>query len=134
KRVTLDEQIRSLSDVLKEIEKQTGYKVETGDGGNPSAANLAMKEVPFWEALDRVCREAGYELSQAPGEDGTELTIRRREARAPFALVDGAFRVELTKLHEHRDIDFTKDDSDKKAGRRNEEMTATMYVLAEPRF
>jgi hypothetical protein len=134
KRVTLDTQKRPLSAVLKEMEKQTGYKVETDDGVDASGVSCAMKNVPFWEALEMIGRETGLVLTTLPLADRMELKLKRREGRSAFVATEGAFRLELTKLHEDRDIDFTEDVSDKKPGRRAGELAVTISVRAEPRL
>jgi hypothetical protein len=134
KRVSLEAGKRSLSDALKSIEKQTGLKVELDEGADPEFESPAMKEVPFWEALDRIGRATGrvVEVPRRDEENQTKLKLSKGKTR--FLALEGAFRVELVRLHEDRDIDFTENDSDKKPGCRDESLTASVKVLAEPRF
>jgi hypothetical protein len=130
--ITLDREERSLSAVLQEIEKQTGYKLMADDAGDQKFYRLEMKKVAFWEALERIGRETGRVVQVERSEDSLQMV--RREGHARFVVVDGAFRLEVTRIHEDRDIDFTQMGEDKKPGRRDHRLTLDVAVNAEPKF
>jgi hypothetical protein len=134
KRVSLEAGKHSLSKALKAIEAQSGSKVDLADGADAEFESPAMKDIPFWEALDRIGRATGRTLQVPRRDNDTETKLKLCEGQSRFLALEGAFRVELVRLHEDRDIDFTEHDSDKKPGRRDEWLTASVKVLAEPRF
>jgi hypothetical protein len=61
KRVTLKLTERPVGEALDEIARQTGYKITLGTAP-PGTYSFALKDVTFWEALDRVGRDAGLVL------------------------------------------------------------------------
>jgi hypothetical protein len=132
KRVTLKADRQPLSAVLREIEKQTGYPISAPGAKDGQRYRFEMRDVPFWEAVDRVGAEARRAVSVQPLETG--ILLNRREGRPPFVTTSGPFRIELTRFHEDRDIDFAEPGQGKEPGRRDHLLTLTASVLAEPRF
>lgn len=132
KRVTLKAKDAPLTQVLQDVEKQTGMKVQL------SAAKKVIPNVtveaaglPFWEALELIGKSAG----QAPTIQGypQALHLDPFARRSPFVNVRGPFRLEATWFHEDRDVDLTeaKPGSD---GWRHRRLTLAVSVLAEPRL
>jgi hypothetical protein len=63
--VTLEARDRPLREVLAELEKASGTPVEAGSVDGEARVTVRLSRVPFWEALDRVCRAAGRRFDPA---------------------------------------------------------------------
>jgi hypothetical protein len=134
KRVTLKTDMQTVGSVLQEFSKQTGFKLG-GTGADDRKLSLDLKDMPFWEALERIERQPGALISQW-NEDRTpdfSLLLKTRVGRSSHLLVRGPFRLEATWIHEDRDIDLTRDDGDKTDERRHP-LTLAVSVHAEPRI
>jgi hypothetical protein len=119
--VRLDFHDRPLSEVVEGIGRRAGASLASGDEpfttrkpqDRPSWPDRritleAPEPLPFWEALDRLCRAGG---------------LRRRHPLSPYELADrpilvpgeawppksdtGSFRVELLRIRRERDLDLT---------------------------
>jgi hypothetical protein len=131
RRVTLKAGAAKLPDTLAEVSKQTGYSVVAEDAADGERAEVAIAGTSFWEAIERVAERSNRAVDVAKDEDGIRLT--RSRARSPFVAFDGAFRIELVRLHEDRDIDFSKHVVGG-VGDREHKLTLKLSVMAEPRF
>jgi hypothetical protein len=134
KRVTLPAEKQPLSAILKEIEKQTGYTVEEDERNDDNRFAFEMKDVPFWEALERIRRETGCIIVER--NSAGKFSLKKSKAKKPFVVTAEAFRLELIWLEEHRHMDFRDD-----AGKGNElgvhrhrVTTVGFSIQAEPRF
>jgi hypothetical protein len=131
KRVTLKASGQPTSAAVADLAKQTGYKLAAvgGDVGQKLTADL--KDVPFWEAVERVARESGRSIAY----DGYQKVVQLDAAgdRSAFVNVRGPFRLEATWFHEDRDVDFTMAVKGMD-GRRSHKLTLSVSVLAEPRL
>jgi hypothetical protein len=132
KRVTLGREPRTLSAILQEIEKQTGYRIDRDDKEDGRLFRIEMKGASFWEAMERIGRETSRVVDTAPDKDG--LRLNPRKARSPFVALNGPFRLELGTIHEERDIDFTRPGKGKETGQGSRRQTMAILILAEPRF
>ena len=87
--VTLEAKDRSLRDALEELARQGTTPVDVKEVPESEKVTLSLSKVPFWEALDGLCRTSGrvrYEL----GSDGVRLkpgpfVDRPRRLSGPFA-------------------------------------------------
>jgi hypothetical protein len=132
KRVTLKAKDAPLTQVLQDVEKQTGMKVQLSAMKRVDPKlTVEAAGVPFWEALDLIGKSAG----QGPTIQGypPALHLDPNARRSPFVNVRGPFRLDATWFHEDRDVDLTetKPGSD---GWRNRRLTLAVSVLAEPRL
>src|SRR6266542_2820647 len=69
KKVTLPEKDMPLSEALRSLTNQTRIPVRASLDNDP-VLKLAVKDVPFWEALDRIADAAGARV-RIHGEQGT---------------------------------------------------------------
>jgi hypothetical protein len=132
KTVTLNVDKQNPNDVLKEIEKQTGYKV-TGPITSDPLVTLNFREVPFWDAIDRLGNQTNRRISRDDFVHSKSIQLQSSHSASPHVNIRGPFRLEATRFHEDRDLDFTqaKPDSD---GWRHHRLTLAVSVYAEPRI
>jgi hypothetical protein len=132
KRVSLHTEKLPLSDVLQAIQKQTGFELAADEAEAEKLCSVEIKDRLFWEALEQVRRETNSRVGRRFLENGIRLVSA--EVSSPFVVVNGPFRLEATRFHEDRDIDFAQPGKDSKAGRHDHLLTLTISILAEPRF
>lgn len=94
-----------LSEVLEELEKQSGNKVIDGrQQRNQPAENptvlIVTEKVPFWAALDQVLDEAKLSVNNYTSQDGVSLVERPADAGPRYgrASYTGPFRCEVTEV------------------------------------
>src|SRR5262245_1831663 len=108
KRVTLGPDPMTRTVALRELKRQTGIDLALTEPDDGNRYPLAMKDVPYWEAVERIRRAAGL--------------------ASPYVSVDGAFRVELRRVHEGRELALQEQEH------RNNVLILALEVLPEPRF
>lgn len=81
KRVSIDARDRSLKDVLKELQSQTGLPVEHADIPD-GVITLQVKDATPLEAVTAVCRVAGlgFEIGSGPGAKGAAPPVKPEPA------------------------------------------------------
>jgi hypothetical protein len=122
--VRLDFHDRPLSEVIEEIGRRAGISVTPGNAPSmprrpqdrPSWPDRritleAPDPLPFWEAIDRLCRAGGLRRPYPPHLHGPEdrfgrLVLEPGQASPPRTDV-GPFRVELLRICRERDLDLT---------------------------
>ncbi|MEM9187276.1 MAG: hypothetical protein AAGB00_12355 [Planctomycetota bacterium] len=110
-RVTIDVVEEPLSEVLKQIEEQTGnrvvdYREQFGQRAGDTPVTITIDDLPFWEAMDQLLDEAGLGVYAYSGEEalaivGREAGATPRWATAAYA---GPLRVEPIRLTASRNL------------------------------
>jgi hypothetical protein len=120
--VRLDFHDRPLSEVVEAIGRRAGVSLASGDAPSmrhkpqdrPSWPDRritleAPGPLPFWEAIDRLCRAGGFRhIPQHPfglDEPFDRLILAPGEASPPKSDA-GPFRVELLRIRRERDLDL----------------------------
>ena len=132
KRITLRADKQPLAAVLKDVEKQTGYKLSAEGMSDEKRFTFDLKGMPFWEAVERLRDEAGLAVRLEFLEEGIQL--RPTAKRARFVRVNGPFRLELTRIDGDRAVDFTNPGEGNDPDRRDQRLSLSLSLLAEPRF
>ncbi|HEY1186503.1 MAG TPA: hypothetical protein VGE74_02550 [Gemmata sp.] len=128
RRVTLEQKSMTFTEALGALQRQTSYAITVDSPvAGDKTYSFGLTEGTFWEAVERVAERTGR--SVVATRKGLQLV--RGRTRSPFAVSDGAFRVELSKIHEDRDINF---DEGGPSGKHDHRLTLKFSVLAEPRF
>ena len=128
KRITLIVKDQPLRTILDQLGKQTGYKIHHmgGVAAQPAGGMVARafpifgvagragpKEPvysynfvnePFWEVIERLCRDCNLQLQQGWGDDSVRLY--QGAGYAPHVGSDGAFRFAATGLQMYRNVDL----------------------------
>ncbi|MCA9267388.1 MAG: hypothetical protein KDA41_02910 [Planctomycetales bacterium] len=111
-RVTLDVRDAPLSEVLREIEKQTGNRIvdkrsDFGQKAEDVPITAALEGAPYWQALDAVLDQAGMTTYEYSGEKNATAVIGRQQGMPPrskAATYTGVFRIEATQVEAIRDL------------------------------
>ncbi|MBY0513879.1 MAG: hypothetical protein K2P78_08200 [Gemmataceae bacterium] len=132
RRVTLSVQNKPVKDVVEAIAKQTGYKL-TYNGSSDAGLTVDWKDVPFWEAVDRVALSAGL-MVQAGYDDDTVQLFPSRSLN-PFVAYTGPFRVVAQQLSLSRSVQLSGLDPNGAAARNRgpESLNLSFQVFSEPK-
>jgi hypothetical protein len=150
KRVSLLINNKPLSVVLDEISKASGYKVMFNGmmavpaapvaagprirqtGAREATYTYQFLNTPFWDVIDRICRDANLSLQQSWGDDIVRLS---QGSRAPHTGQDGAFRYVAQNFQMYRTVDLSSlDPRGATAPSRSENLTFSFNLFAEPRL
>lgn len=132
RRVTLKVQNQKPKDILAEIAKQSGYTIRC-DGGNEPNVRLSFDfaDLPFWEALDRVCDAAGLVIGEQ-GEDGS-MAAYFNDTYNPHVCYDGPFKVVATNFNSGRGLQLAGLSRKQPTPRQPEYLSLNLSVQSEPK-
>jgi hypothetical protein len=144
KRVTFSVRNEPIDKVLKALAKASGYQINDNENmgfpvpvqqpnakAQPKARTFSYDFVnePFWDAVDRICKDAGLSLQQGYGDDVVRLY--KSNGHSPFVARSGPFRVVASNLQAYRNVDLS---SSENLHNRSETLTLNFTVWAEPRL
>jgi hypothetical protein len=132
KRVTLNVDQKPLSEILHQIQKQTGYHLESKAKNDNKRYSFQMKEVTFWEATEQIRKAIGESIEFQTADEKGEM--RSAESRSRFISTHGPFRVEAIKFNEDRNRNFEASSSETPSGKQDHLLTMTLGVFVESRF
>jgi hypothetical protein len=145
KRITMNVHNQTIANVLAEVSKQSGYKVLFMDNnfmpGMPGAPAKGLVEkrysftfvtAPFWDVIDKICRDSNMVINANWGDDAIRLTPAT--GHSVHAGRDGAFRYSALNLQLHRNIDLSTSNAAMSAEGRSDSLTFNFQVFAEPRL
>lgn len=132
RRVTLKAENKTLREVLDEITRQTGFKIDHWSNNPGQAFKFDFAGTPFWEALDRICLDSGLVLQAGYGDD--RIRLQQQDAHVPFVRYEGPFRFTANGFQHYRNIDFSLVGKGAPPSRRSENLTFTFSLFVEPRL
>jgi hypothetical protein len=133
RRVTLQMRNKPLRAIFDEITKQTGYKIEfwTAPNNTQQTYSCDFKDTVFWQALDRLSRDANLVLQHNYGDE--RIVLQSQGGYTPHVQHAGAFRFVPTGFQMVRNVDFGLVGAGS-SPQRNENLTLTFLVFSEPRI
>jgi hypothetical protein len=133
KRVTLNVSKKPLSQILEEVSKQTGYKIEAWNNNNAQQPySFQFENVPFWEAIDRISVAGGLVLQQGYGDQ--TIRLQAQESYVPHLSYDGPFRLVANGFQQTRTVDFSLLQKTPTNIQRTDSLTFTFSIFGEPRI
>jgi len=149
--VTLRVRNRPLLEILEEISKQTGYKIQHQGGAIvrrvvvagaapvpvpvvPAGANASdtfsfdFANTPFWDAIEEICQASNLSVQNSYGDDIVRLSSYGQSPG--FVGRSGAFRYWATSLQLYRNVDLSQRGTPSRA----ETLTLNVQLAAEPRL
>ena len=126
---------KPLAEVLKEIEKQSKYKIELVGGKNDKATvSLSWNKVNFWQALQSLCEQQGLIFQEGwYGNDNVTVRLMPGDASGAFLHIDGPFRVTATGFYYNRSVQFNNR-ANQAASPMTESLQVNLTVTVEPRM
>ena len=103
KLITLDVDKRPFKEVIDEVARQSGYRIHL-ENQVMQNVTLKVKDVTFWEVMDRLCLEGGLVIG---GDDGDNtLRLFQQDTYSPFIAYTGPFRIMATNMHSNRTVNL----------------------------
>ena len=116
---------------LEELAKQSGYRLLTNGVGDAGKVTLTLTDVPFWEALDKVCDAAGV-TANLQDEDGT-IGVYSGESANPFATYSGPFKLVATNINSNKSLQLSGISRHQPLQRQAENLYLNLQVMSEPK-
>lgn len=134
KRVTVHVEQRLLPEVMAELARQTGYRLDLQAGMQRGLVTLHADNAPFWPTLDKLCAQAGLIVQQHHDAQGG-LMFYPQNAYVPFIDYQGPFRLSAGGFHYSKSLTFgTLPRNMAGGGQRSESLSFNFQVLAEPKL
>lgn len=113
--VTLKCQDLPIRQVVAELAKQSGYKIELWPPANANderekrVVTVELENVPFWTALQHVCDLCGLTLQEGwYGNDNRTLRLDFGAGAPPIHCIEGPYRFVARGMHFYRTLDFMR--------------------------
>jgi hypothetical protein len=104
RKITFQAKDKTANEIVAEIEKQSGYALSYNGNNNPNQKfNFDWKDVPFWEALDQICDEAGLQANPN-GNDGALNLYNNGSSYSPYVCYSGPFKIMASNINMSRNI------------------------------
>lgn len=130
--VSIDAEQKPVGQVFEDLARQTGYRIACQQGDR-HLITLQLRNVPFWEAVDAVCRQSGHGLQPYADSSGA-LNFYRVGRFSPHVCYSGPFRLSGSSLHLSRTLDLVQPQQFNPFNRnRNETLTFLFHVVGEPK-
>lgn len=130
KRVTLSAKNRTAKQIVDDIAKQTGYRIEFGEQGD-SKHSFEFNDTPFWQALDAVANAIGYTV-YTEYEDNT-VRVYNQDATNPHVSYAGPFRFLATNINSSRNVQLSGINRRGGGERVQEHLSLNFQVQSEPK-
>lgn len=125
-----------LAEVIKEVEKQSKYKIELmGAKHEKATVSLQWDKVNFWQGLHALCDQQGLIFQEGwYGNDNVTVRLVPGESNNGFRFLDGPFRVTVTGFHYNRSLQFNMQGGQGGSSSSNETLQANLTVTVEPKM
>lgn len=132
RRVSVHMVRKPIKEILAEIGKQSGYAIKFEGGGDDKALHsFEFSELPFWEALDRVCDATGYAANQQDDE-GT-VTVFFNDTYNPYTTYAGPFKIIATNMNSGRNLQLAGQARRQPLARQPEFINLNLTLQSEPK-
>jgi hypothetical protein len=134
RRVTLKLTDKPLRAIFDEMTKQSGFKIEfwTSPQSVGQKFSCDFQDMPFWPALDQLCRDANLVLQPTYGDE--RIVLQSQGGYTPHVSYEGAFRFVPTGFQMYRNLEFGLVGGAGQMPQHNETLTLSFLVFSEPRL
>ncbi len=132
RRVNLKLANKNLREVFDEVTRQTGLKVDFWSNNPQQVYSFDLRNVTFWEAVDRISKDTGLVIQQGYGDD--RIRLSQQNGFVPHVAYDGAFRYAANNINQSRSVDLSIINRDTGPARRQDSLTFSFSVFVEPRL
>src|SRR5207248_6884556 len=123
---------KTTAQLLEELGRQTGYKLESWNDDPKQLHTLNLERVPFWKAVDEIGRLSG--LAPVTGYGDDRLRFQKENGYPAHVCYDGAFRFVPSSFEYHRALGFRRLGEEGRAPVRSETLSLTYVLHAEPKL
>jgi hypothetical protein len=132
RRVTLKLENQPLRRIIDEIQRQTEYKMEFWVSDPKQTFSIDLKDVTYWEAIDRLCTTAHLTLQQNYGDE--RVILQQGEHFTDHVRYDGPFRFIPVGMQQTRYLAFNQPRRGADAPLATETLAFSFMVCSEPRL
>jgi hypothetical protein len=132
-RVSVHAKGLSAKTVLKDICRQAGYTLN-GELNEPAKVTLDLDDVPFWEALDKVCDPLGLAVDLSGPEDRGVVNVYSGEVTHPYTCVTGPFKFVATNISSSKSVQLSGLPRRGGGVPSSEYLSMSAQVFAEPKL
>ncbi len=104
KRVTFSAKDRTAKEIIDEIAKQTGYKIDFTEQST-TKYSFEFNKTPFFEAIDAVANAAGFVVY--PEYEDDTIRVYSQDAASPYVAYAGPFRFVATNIQSSRNVQLS---------------------------
>jgi hypothetical protein len=103
KRVSISMKDRPIDEVVKELARQTGYKLQY-QGGQPRKISVDMENATYWKVLEKICNDGRL----YPGFDEQQglVFLYQQDTISPYTYHAGPFRFVATNFNYNRYVNL----------------------------
>src|SRR5262249_36080209 len=132
RRINLSVRNRPLKEVFDQIIKQTGYKIQYSP--DREVVSYTFRDTPFWDVIDRICRDHSYTTSNANYGDDT-VRLERAAGYAAHVGRSGPFRYLGSSFQLYRNVELgLVNPKGGSTASRSESLTLNVTLFSEPRL
>ena len=132
RRVNLKLANKNLREVFDEVSRQTGLKVDFWSNNPQQVYSFDLRNVTFWEAVDRISKDTGLVIQQGYGDD--RIRLSQQNGFVPHVAYDGSFRYAANNINQSRSVDLSIINRDTGPARRQDSLTFSFSIFVEPRL
>ncbi|HEV3146460.1 MAG TPA: HEAT repeat domain-containing protein, partial [Gemmataceae bacterium] len=131
KRITLKVKDKPMQEVVAEVAKQSGYKMQL-QGAQQQLVTLDFDKATFWQVMDRICMEAGLVMYQ---NEGQAIQLYQQDSFSPYNCYQGPFKVSANNIHYSKTITLgPMPRNPQNNTMRNENMQFNFAIYSEPKL
>ncbi|HSQ54447.1 MAG TPA: hypothetical protein VLM40_01780, partial [Gemmata sp.] len=131
KLVTLASKDKNVKDVLDELSKQTGYRIEYNGGPGDAKQDFNFDKTPFWIAIDKVATAAGCVVYS--DYDDETIRIYKQGTMNPYVAYAGPFRFLATNINSNKSVQLSGLPVNAGRASRSEYMNLSFQIQSEPK-
>ena len=131
RRVTLKNPSISARTALAELGRQSGYAVRADGLDGDARYAFDLVDVPFWQALDRVCDAAG--LTANVQDDSGAVAVFANESASPFVAYAGPFRIVAANVIANQNVQLSGLARAQPFARQPDYVAVNFQVTSEPK-
>jgi len=131
KRITLKVKDQPMKDVVAEIAKQSGYRMNL-QGAQQQLVTLDFDKATFWQVMDRICLEGGLIMYQ---NEGQPIQLYQQDSFYPHNFYQGPFKVTANNIHYNKSINLGPMQRNPQNNTlRSENMQFNFSICSEPKL
>jgi hypothetical protein len=132
KLVSLRAEKKTARQLLDELSRQTGYKMDIWNDDQQTVFTLDLEKVPFWKAVDEIGRLSNLHPLNGYGDE--RLRFQKDAGHPAHICYDGAFRLVPVNFEHQRLLTFQRLGDPGKLPQRSDTLTLSYILHAEPKL
>lgn len=135
RRITLTGKNIPVAELLKQIGKQSGYRLSYSESDTLKGCklNVAWTKKPFWEAIDEVANASGLTISYGGEAENPEISLSENDSFDPHVSYSGPFRIVATNINSNRNVNLSNIPRRFAQSQQYESLNVNFMLMSEPK-